>query len=247
MSAFGVAEAFVAAAMRASDMGELTALLSEAARELGFDHVTLMHHVNLAASSGPTIAYSDYPMNFLSVALSRRYFSDDPILAACQRTAAPFLWSQVRDLTALNDRQREILAGAARAGLEEGLTVPLNVTGEPPGSCSFALARGRRLPRDGGQAAHWVAAFAFEQGRRLVGLARSTVGRPQLSGRQFDCVVLAGRGKSDTVIAQLLDISPATVHQHIETAKRRFGVATRPQLVTACLADGQLTFTDVLG
>jgi len=39
--------------------------------------------------------------------------------------------------------------------------------------------------------------------------------------------VLAAQGKSDTDAGVLLGISNQTVHQHIETAKRRYGVATR--------------------
>jgi LuxR family quorum-sensing system transcriptional regulator CciR len=70
--------------------------------------------------------------------------------------------------------------------------------------------------------------------------------RPRLTDRQLDCVVLAAQGKSDGVIAQLLGISGETVHQHIETAKRRYGVASRMQLVVRALYDNLITFADTL-
>jgi LuxR family quorum-sensing system transcriptional regulator CciR len=227
-------------------MGDLTALLSDAAKSLGFDCVTMVHHVAPGGALERIIAYSDYPEDYLSASLARRYFADDPMLAAGERSAAPFLWSEVPEILPLTARHQEILSAAAASGLEQGLTVPINVPGEPRGSCSFGLRGTRALSEAGSQAALWVGVFGFEQARRIVGLARPLEARPRLSPRQLDCVVLVGRGKSDGVIAQLLDLSRDTVHEYIEAAKRRYGVATRQQLLAACLADGQVTYADVL-
>lgn len=226
-------------------MDELTSLLSDAARELGFDCVTLIHHV-AADRPGPAIAFSDYPMAFLEVALARRFMLDDPVLAACERRAAPFAWSDLPLIVGLNARRREILEAAADCGLREGLTAPVNIPGEPPGSCSFGLAGDRPLPGDGSQAAFWVGAFAFEQARRILGLSALDRRVPRLTPRQLECVVWAGRGKSDGVIATLLGLSPETVREHMAEARRRYEVATRQQLLSACLQDGQVTFADLL-
>jgi LuxR family quorum-sensing system transcriptional regulator CciR len=100
-------------------------------------------------------------------------------------------------------------------------------------------------------ASQYMGCFAFEAARRIRGLEQAAQNRPPvdrrpLSGRQLDCLVLAAQGKSDSVIAQLLGISPETVHQHIETAKRRYGVATRTQLVVRALFDNQITFADTM-
>jgi LuxR family quorum-sensing system transcriptional regulator CciR len=58
--------------------------------------------------------------------------------------------------------------------------------------------------------------------------------------------VLVAQGKSDWDIAQLLGIASDTVHQHIEAAKRRYGVASRTQLVVRALFDSQITFADII-
>lgn len=230
-----------------SRMGDLVALLSDAVRALGFDCVTMAHHVDHGRMEGAAVAYSDYPEAYLYQALSRRYFADDPVLIACQRTAAPFVWSEVPNLVTLNSRHREILEAAAASGLDQGFTVPINVPGEPLGSCSFGVRFGRKLPEEGSQAAVWVGLFAFENARRILGIAQRRPERPALSPRQLDCVVLVGRGKSDWAIAQLLGISRDTVHEYVEAAKLRHGVATRQQLIASCLAEGQLAYADVLG
>ena len=68
----------------------------------------------------------------------------------------------------------------------------------------------------------------------------------RLTRRQLDCVVLAGRGKSDRDVGQILGISDQTVHQHMEDAKRKYDVATRMQLVVRALFDNQLAFADLV-
>ena len=59
-------------------------------------------------------------------------------------------------------------------------------------------------------------------------------------------MALVAQGKGDREIGRLLGISDATVHKHIEDAKRRFGVSTRIQLVVRSLADARLSFSDVV-
>jgi LuxR family quorum-sensing system transcriptional regulator CciR len=67
-----------------------------------------------------------------------------------------------------------------------------------------------------------------------------------LTERQLECLVLVARGKSDSVIGQLLDINRGTVNHHIELAKRRYRVATRTQLVVLALFRGELLYSDVI-
>ncbi|MBL8538265.1 MAG: helix-turn-helix transcriptional regulator [Hyphomonadaceae bacterium] len=52
-----------------------------------------------------------------------------------------------------------------------------------------------------------------------------------LTKRQREVLALCAEGKSDWEIAQLLQISPVTAHEHVETAKRKLGVRTRIQAV----------------
>lgn len=55
--------------------------------------------------------------------------------------------------------------------------------------------------------------------------------RRNLTPRQIECLEWVSRGKSDWEIAQLIQLSPHTVHRHIEAAKKRLNVATRVQAV----------------
>ena len=250
MSAFEDVEEFVRASKRVTHVSELGALLTATGESFGFDHVALIHHVSLAdADAARRSVFINYPDSWRALIRTRGYINDDPVLAAVQKSATAFLWSDVPRMVPLNARQAEILAAAKTCGLEEGFTVPVNVPGEFLGSCSFAIRLGRQVRRELLPAAQYVGCFAFEAARRLRPPDGARLGgapKPALTDRQFDCVVLVAQGKSDWHIAQLLGISPETVHQHVETAKRRYQVASRTQLVVRALFDSQITFADAL-
>ena len=250
MGQFRDVQTFARAANEVCSIEELSGLLASAVREIGFEYYALGHHVNVV--TGMLLQIGNYPEAWMATVRAREYISDDPVLMACQTSVAGFRWSAVATLLSLSKRQEQILLEASRAGLGDGFTVPVHIPGECAGSCSFAVRAGASLSDATLPAAQYIGCFAFEAARRLVrspagGMrARERVVTPALTSRQLDCVVLVARGKSDGDVAQLLGISAETVHQHIEAAKRRFGVATRTQLVVRTLFDNQLAFQDVV-
>ncbi|HEY0107778.1 MAG TPA: LuxR family transcriptional regulator [Rhizomicrobium sp.] len=254
MSLISNVQSFVAEANRTTDLAELQALLQAAVRELGFDYFALVHHVNIYKTKGEAVFLFDFPSAWTELVDRRGYFIDDPVHVACEQSAAPFTWSDVPRMIALTDRQREMLHAAKLAGLEDGFTVPIHIPGEYTGSCTFSTRGGRAIPQANLPAAHYVACFAFEAARRLVQRRAAQRGsnavlppHHKLTRRQLDCVVLAGRGKSDKDVAQILGISNQTVHQHMEAAKQKYDVATRMQLIVRALFDSQLAFADLVG
>lgn len=214
--------------------------------KLGFDHYALAHHSS-DARRADTVALGSYPALWVEEMVERRYYADDPVLIAAQSTARSFAWSEMAAMIRLTPKHRRQLELGARAGLEEGVTVPINLPGSLPASCTFVVADRERFPEDAMPHAHYAACFAFDAARRLTEAhPPESPSAPPLSTRQLDCIVLVSRGKSDGTAAQLLGISPDTVHQHVETAKRRLGVATRPQMVARALFDGHLSYADIL-
>lgn len=248
MDEFMQVQCFVSSAKRATSLDQLRGLLEQVGASFSLDYFALAHHVDLGQPPASAVLLTNYPAGWLNTVLERRYFVDDPVFAASQHAGAGFLWDEVGELIRLSDRQKRILAAARRQGLGPGFTVPINLRGEPGGSCSFAVRPGRRFPDATAAAAQSIGWFAFEAARRL-SAARSgrTRGRASpLTARQLDCVVLIAKGKSDSVIGQLLGISPRTVNSYVEDAKRRHAVASRQQLVISALWEGQVTFEDML-
>jgi LuxR family transcriptional regulator, quorum-sensing system regulator CciR len=191
---------------------------------------------------------SNYPLDFVEEMSRRACLSDDPVIRACRTRSASFRWSELRELIPLSPHQQEILANTERAGIGEGFTIPAGVPGECRGSCSFAVRAGRSLDERVLPAVQYVGSFAFEAARRLAQsqpLPRR-MGPTALTPRQLDCLVLVAQGKSDADVAQLLGLSKSTVHEYVETAKRKYGVASRVQLVIRTLLDEQIGFDDIV-
>jgi LuxR family quorum-sensing system transcriptional regulator CciR len=232
-----------------SGLAELRGVLGHVTRQLGFDHFALTWHIErrylrAEAASPEPLMLDDYPQTWKRIAAARRYFSDDPILAAAEKAPVAFAWSDIEEWIALNARQREIMSTASVMGLDNGITVPVHLPGNCMGACSFVTRRETALPWDALPTVQYIGMLAFDMARRFAAPAK--VSQPRLTKRQFDCIVLVAQGKSDWDAGRLLGISDQTVHKHIEDAKRRYGVATRIQLVVGALFDNRLTFGDIL-
>lgn len=238
-------EQIVQTLRRAANRETLIGGLHDVSIDLGFDFFALIHHVDLRQPRPGVIHFDNYPAVWSEHFIRNELYVDDPVLHASTRAAIGFAWAAVPDMVRLTARRRRILESAAREGIGPGFTVPSNVPGERHASCSFAVRLGRELPERSLMLAQLVGLFAFDAARRIVlGTERAT-GPPRLSPKQRDCVVLAGQGKSDSVIAQLLGLSENTVTNYLAAARDRYGVASRTQLVTAALADGEIGFSEV--
>jgi LuxR family quorum-sensing system transcriptional regulator CciR len=248
MAQFRDVQEFVRLSKSARDLDELRSLVDDITKEFGFSFFLLSHHVNVVRAN--IVQFSNYPEDWSNAMRRKSHFATDPVVRACQKTAAPFLWSELDRLITLSTAQREILAGAARAGMGPGLSVPLHVPGECTGSGSFAVASGRMLDERTIPSIQYVACFAFERARRLTqrlsDLQPSISDLPGLTGRQLDCIVLMAQGKSDWDSGKILGISQRTVQEHLDTARKRYGVGSRTQLLVRVLYDAQLGFEDVM-
>ncbi len=240
---FARVQSFVRAVKAAKSLEEIGQHLSEATREFAFDHFALTQRYGLRIEGAP-VQLTDYPTDWIQLLETGGYWANDPVLAACQKTVTPFDWADIGTMIDLTPKQSGYMRVAAKQGLARGWTVPIHIPGEATGLCSFVLSTDRAMPRESLPAAQYLACFAFEAARRLA--ARGEPPTPKLTRRQMECVVLAARGKSDWVSAQILGLAPDTVHKYLEQAKARFGVSSRTELVVRALYDGQLTFGDLL-
>ena len=255
MSRFTDVQDFVRKANRVTEFSELQGLMEVTVKNLGFDCFALINHVSTRQEEEPAVRLMDFPEAWIDLIKERNYFYDDPVLVACQKSVAPFTWDDVPQIVPLTSRQREVLDAARLSGLGSGFIVPIHIPGESLASCTFSMRTGRDIPTQSFPAAQYVSCFAFEAARRVAQrMASKKKGRrsdegsapARLTRRQLDCVVLAGRGKSDRDIADILAIRSNTVHSHMEDAKRKYGVATRMQLIVRVLFDNHVAFADLL-
>lgn len=246
---FDVVQQFVSSSAAIEDMAELRQAIEASCRALGFNYFAIVHHIHFGRPSSDKVRLSNYPLEWLAKLRENEQFRE-PVMKAAERTSSGFLWSELADHIPLGESERRYMQRASRHGLAEGYTVPNHVPGETFGSCHFAVAQKTDLPRHNLAAAQALGCFAFEKARQLLRVHRQPseqyVVPAPLSEQQRNCLLLAARGKSDTIIADLLNIRPRTVNAHIETAKRRYSVATRTQLIVRALFRSEICFSEIL-
>jgi LuxR family quorum-sensing system transcriptional regulator CciR len=222
---------------------DLWLLLEETTRELGFGYFALLHHRCIRFPSGRLIRLDNYPRAWEEELLTRHDVAADPVHLASMRTNAGFAWDELAGLLPLGDAHKRILERSAHYGLGRGFTVPANVPGEPSGSCSFAVGRGRPLPDRRLMCAELIGAHAFRAARRIFGFADAG-GAPRLSPRELQCLRLVAAGKTDWEIAAILGIAVETARQYVKQARAAYDVVSRAQLVACGLRDGQVSFDE---
>ena len=232
-------------ASRCASPGDLRLLLEEVTRELGFQHFALLHHQCVRSGSDRLIRLDNYPGAWEEELLTRHDVAADPVHLASLRTNAGFGWDELGDLLPLSSSQRRILERSGHYGLGPGFTIPANVPGEPSGSCSFAVGRGRPLPDRRLMCAELVGVHAFRAARRIYGFAAAG-GIPRLSRRERQCLRLVAGGKTDWEIAAILGISVETARQYVKRARAAYDVVSRAQLVACGLRDALVSFDEAI-
>lgn len=224
---------------------ELGFLLEGAARELGFDYFALLHHSSLVSPGPGLIRIDSYPDGWQAELEAHGLIGSDPVHHGCARTNIGFAWSELSELVTVGRKGREIFERCRRFDIGEGFTMPVNVPGEPGGSCSFAVRAGAALPADRLLLAEQIGAHAFRAARRLHDYPASAR-CPRLSRRERQCVRLLAAGKTDWEIAAILEISVETAHQYVKRARAAYDVVSRAQLVACGLRDCVVTFEEAI-
>lgn len=236
---------FEAKAALCSNDRDLGSLLGDATRELGFDYFALLHHASLARQRAGLIRLDTYPAGWEEEMAAQGLIGADPVHHASVRTNIGFAWTELAQLVPIGRRQGEVLARARRFDIGDGFTVPVNVPGEPAGSCSFAVRLGTELPAQRLLCAEQLGAHAFRAARRLHGYPAGAC-CPHLSRRERQCVQLLAAGKTDWEIAAILGISVETAHQYVKRARAAYDVVSRAQLVACGLRDAVVSFDEAI-
>lgn len=239
---------FLARFQSARDQSDLHEALDYVTKSLGFTQFAMGHHVDLAFPPDDAIRLSTYNIDWVEHVIDRQYFFSDPIHAASTRTTVGFLWRDIETLITPTARQRQILAEAGAFGLGQGFTVPVHLPGEYHGTCSFGASSLESLRRNALSVAEICGRFAFEAARKI--MRRKSYfpveAPPLLTPRQHEALILVGRGKTDDEIGEIMHISRATAHEHVENVRKAYGNAQRSYLIVRALFDSQVTFGDLL-
>ncbi|WP_374764865.1 autoinducer binding domain-containing protein [Yunchengibacter salinarum] len=226
--------AFVEALGEIDDIATLTALFSALIRDYGYENFRCAELYRSGAPLYPRLAFGELSHDWCVYYRENDYVYADVTVQQGLIAKYPFTWSDIRERQRINALSERMFREAERDfHLKDGLLVPIHqsdgtvsmvsMIGEAPDTADIVR-----------RALGMAAQFLHNKARELSGFRPEDgdfSGGSPVSRRQLDCLQWVAEGKSDWEISQILGIAEATVHNHIEAAKRSLSVTTRAQAV----------------
>lgn len=159
---------------------------------------------------------------------SERYVVHDPCVKLLLTSPRAFAWSDARPLG--DSRAQAMWGEASDLGMNDGYVV--RVFG--PAGQEVLIRMATSAPDTDPAHRAVVESLATVFGTIMLKHWEMQDDNPDygiISERQAQCLYWASRGKTDWEIGAILELSPRTVHHHIEAAKKRLGVAKRQEAV----------------
>jgi DNA-binding CsgD family transcriptional regulator len=237
--AFGLADDILGMIRSADDWATLRSVARDFTDEMGFRHFAIVTHQDLRDPGPGTVDLRDYAEGATKRIIGEGRYRRDPVMRGCLFADSAFLWSELREIIALDHKDRIAFELGRREGLNEGITVPCGKLGHSLGSSTFAGLKAPRRAELLLGPAQMFGIFAFQRARRLAGPV--PLGPlPRLEPRHRDCVVLAGQGLGDKIIAHRLGLTVRTVESYLRDARQLLGARDRTELVSAALLAGEV-------
>lgn len=221
---------------QARDVFELRDTVMAAIAELGFHASYFLAPVVADPRVGRIMTNMGFPGSW-----ERRYRSCfqliDPLPGVALETMLAFRWSETGELARLPRRQRRYLAMMKRLGMGEGVAVPCVGPGARVGFAGIGIPD-NGTPIDS-ILMHKVRAVAQAGFLRYCELVRPYDDDiPTLSQRELDVIRWVSEGKSNAVIAAVLDISKSTVDIYVKRIFAKLGVSDRTAASVRAVALG---------
>ena len=155
------------------------------------------------------------------------YHRSDPAVRMLRDQTRPFTWTEARRRYASIESEQVMNACLDHTGYAEGFVVPVR---ESDGALLSAAFCGPALDLapDTRPALHLAGYYYATRGREILNRIELDPICP-LTPRQSECLRWVHAGKTDGEIGALLGVSPRTVHNHVEAAKRALNASKRSQ------------------
>jgi DNA-binding CsgD family transcriptional regulator len=221
---------------QADSLQALSDIVAPLFAELGVPSFALARFFRSDRSVDVAVLTGRFNKDWSSRYVANGYAAQSQIAREMLVRSSPYSWEQVMRDRPVSSRQMRIREEAKEFGLGDGIFFPARWA---DGSYVAVVLAGFQPPLEDPLVRTTVevlAAYYALEVQRLYGTKK----RERLSSRQQECLKWARQGKSSGMIADILGISEATVHEHISKACKKLGVRTRVQAVVEATVLGLL-------
>ncbi|WP_407866787.1 autoinducer binding domain-containing protein [Phyllobacterium phragmitis] len=207
--------------------------LEKGISQFGFSNLVISDLPQRHENIEDLVFFDKLPEGWPELYTTQNYAHFDPVARMCRSTFRSFEWRE-----APYDREREPRAGelmelARDFGMLRGFCVPF--PGFVGRTACISMSGGHSdLPDRAKPALQFIAIYAAEKIRQIVGADRQTVQSP-LTTREREVLQWTAVGKTAHDIAEILKITERTVTAHIVSAMDKLGAANKTQAVVRAI------------
>lgn len=188
-----------------------------------------------------SIWLNNRPPDYIKHYLEKNYLLKDPVVQELRHNLHPFSWSDVRERRELSKRERTILDEGREFGARDGFIVPI-VTLSGSSSVFAPCGLDPDLSQRARSAIEIIGIYSHHALQRaLLKQRRQETAHTPLTKREREIMQWVAAGKTDDEIGQILSISTATVHEHVESSKRKLDAFRRTYAVVQAIRLGEIS------
>jgi|SRR5579872_4152852 len=232
-------ETFMEKANRARTTGELVTEFLGTVKQHGLDRMifclqTNHDHIDMKPGVG---VIQNYPEDWMKHYFEKGYDRIDPVITYCQNKMDTFTWAEIPQRLRMTRMQAQCLNMGIEAGLYNGICTPL---WGPNQFAGIGLASKEKvdsldcsLDLITAYCNHFY--IAFQRINRKTGRPEHNI---YLTAREHEVLTWAAVGKSESVIATILNLSEDTVDYYFRRIFKKLKANTRVMAVSKALSYG---------
>ena len=235
-------EEFVEKANRARTVDELLQVFLDTVQQHGYDKMIfclLSDHKNIGLEAGVG-HLRNYPADWMKYYFEQGFDKVDPVISYCYQKLGTFTWQEMSERLDLTRKQKLCLNLGTEAGLHNGICTPL---WGPHRFAGVGLASTEKKDACDGKT-DMIAAYcqhfyvAFQRLHAPPAKCDDTVPNIYLEPREKEILTMIAEGKSDSVIATLVGLTPAGVDYHLRKVYRKMQTNSRTYAISKAIELG---------
>ncbi len=233
-------ERFIEEANNAKSTQEVTLLFGKVLKEYGYDrfcYSLVTDHPSLGLNAGHGIV-ANYPEDWMSHYKANHYEKKDPVPRHGIGMLRPFTWDSLDQTLELKPYEKKVMNEASEAGLLDGIAIP--ICGHNGEMAGFGLASSIGGVRPDISLLRKLQALAIQFHLVFTDLEKKDqpAESVHLTAREKEILLWAAEGKSDSVIAEIIGVSHATIRFHLNNIFKKLNANERTLATVKAIRQG---------
>ena len=198
--------------------------------------VMASYYTTQPSDEEPVVRREGFPETWTCKYIEENLVQIDPVPELASRSASPFYWHELDELAPTTEDAQRYLALMKQANIGDGLV--FYVFGPALRNAYVALGFGpERLELS--PESIWAIQCVAQAGHlRACVLRKDELHKLELSKREHEILRWLARGKSNSVIASILSVSPHTIDAHVRRIYSKLNVNDRTSAVIKGIGSG---------